>query len=150
MAPHTREFVRVIDSAAMRHAGIRFALTAAACAAILAGCGGEAGGDQTAGETARDYVQARNQGDAGRVCELYSEELIQRLGASSCEAFVKEQTAGVATSYTLVSVKESGDRATATLRATAVDEVGGGQLQITLERQDGEWRITSLGGAGPD
>jgi ketosteroid isomerase-like protein len=117
------------------------------CAALLGGCGGSGGDDeQTARDAAQDYVQARNQGDAGRICQLYSDELIQKLGASNCEAFVKEQTAGVATSFTLLGVREQGNQATATIRATAAGEgPGGGQLRITLERQDGEWRITRLG-----
>jgi ketosteroid isomerase-like protein len=122
------------------------------CVALIAGCGGSSGDDQgSARDAARDYVQARNQGDAGRVCELYSDELIGKLGASNCEAFVKEQTAGVATSFTLVDVKQNGNQATATVRASAAGEVGGGagSLQISLEHQGDEWLITSLGpGAG--
>ena len=121
------------------------------CAPLVAGCGGDESDEATARAAAQDYVQARNQGDAGRVCELYSDELIQSQGASNCEAFVKEQTAGVATSFTLVDVKESGDRATATLRAAvAGNEIAGGagRLQVTMERQGDEWKITSLGGGG--
>jgi ketosteroid isomerase-like protein len=117
------------------------------CATLLAGCGGNDGSENdTARDAAEAYVQARNQGDAGKVCELYSDELIQKLGASNCEAFVKEQTAGVATSFTLVGVKESGDQAKATLQATVTGQAGeGGKVQITLQRQDGEWKITRLG-----
>ena len=135
----------MIDSAAMGAAWlIRVALTAA-CAALVAGCGGDDGDEGTAREAAQDYVQARNDGDAGRVCELYSDQLIEKLGASDCQSFVKEQTAGVATSFTLVSVRERGDHATAILRASVAGEGGdGGRLRITLERQDGEWRITGL------
>ena len=127
---------------------------AAACAALVAGCGGNGGGgNETARDAAQAYVQARNQGDAGKVCELYSDQLIQQLHASNCEAFVKEQSAGVGTSLTIVEVNQSGDTATATLEATASGEpTGGGHLRITLERQDGDGKITSLGGAqkGPD
>ncbi len=123
----------------------------AACAALIAGCGGDDSGEGTAREAAQDYVQARNDGDAGRVCELYSDQLIEKLGASDCQSFVKEQTAGVATSFTLVSVQESGDHATATIRATVTGEGGGGgRLRVTLERQGGDWRITSFGGGGTD
>ena len=135
----------------MRRAWLSLAVLVIGCAPLLAGCGGDDGGQSTAQDAARDYVQARNQGDAGRVCELYSDELRSRLGASNCEAFVKEQTAGVATSFALVGVKETGDRATATLRASvAGNEVAGGagRIQVTLQRQAGEWRITGLGGAG--
>jgi ketosteroid isomerase-like protein len=122
---------------------------AAACAGLVAGCGGNGGGgSDTARDAAQAYVQARNQGDAGKVCELYSDQLIQQLHASNCEAFVKEQSAGVGTSFTLVEVAQNGDSATAILQATASGEpTGGGHLRITLQRQDGDWKITSLGGA---
>jgi ketosteroid isomerase-like protein len=127
---------------------------AAACAALVVGCGGNGGGgNETARDAAQAYVQARNQGDAGKVCELYSDQLIHQLHASNCEAFVKEQSAGVGTSLTLVEVNQSGDTATATLEATASGEpTGGGHVRITLQRQNGDWKITSLGGAqkGPD
>lgn len=141
----------MIDSAAMREMGTRLALAPVICAALLAGCGDDGGNDETARDAAEAYVQAQNQGDAGKICELYSEELIQSLGATNCEAFVKEHTAGVPTTFTLVGVKETGDRATATLRASAVGEVrGAGRLRITLEREDGEWQITKLGGGASD
>jgi hypothetical protein len=135
----------------MRHALIPPIALAAACAALVAGCGGNGGGQ---GDTARDaaqaYVQARNQGDAGKVCELYSEQLIQQLHAANCEAFVKEQTAGVATSFTLVKVNQNGDQATATIQATVTGQTatGQGETQITLKRQEGDWKITGLGGLG--
>jgi ketosteroid isomerase-like protein len=130
----------------MGHTWISRVALAGACAALLAGCGGGGDDQTTAREAAQDYVKARNQGDAGRVCELYGDELIQRLGASNCQGYVKEQTAGVATSFALVSVHESGNRATATIRATvAGTEGGGGRLRISLERRGGEWKITSLG-----
>jgi ketosteroid isomerase-like protein len=142
----------MIDSAPMRRAWLSLAAAAVVgCAPLIAGCGGNSGDHGTARDAAQDYVQARNQGDAGRVCELYSDELISKLGASNCEAFVKEQTAGVATSFTLVGVKENGDQATATLRAAvAGTEIAGGagRLQITLERQGDDWKITSLGSGG--
>jgi hypothetical protein len=141
----------MIDFGPMKRAWVSLAVLVVGCAPLLAGCGGDdGGGEATAQDAARDYVQARNQGDAGRVCELYSDDLIGKLGASNCEAFVKEQTGGIPTTFTLVGVKETDDHATATLQAAATGGVGGGagRLQITLERQGGEWRITSLGGAG--
>jgi ketosteroid isomerase-like protein len=135
----------------MKRAWLSLAAVAVACTPLLAGCGGDESEEASAQDAAKDYVQARNEGDAGRVCELYSDELISELGATNCEAFIKEQTAGVATSFTLVGVEEDGDRATATLRAAvAGNEIrgGAGRLQVTMARQDGEWKITSLGGAG--
>jgi ABC-type uncharacterized transport system auxiliary subunit len=122
-----------------------------ACAALLAGCGGgESGQTENARDAADAYVQARNQGDAGKICELYSDQLIQQLHASNCESFVKEQTAGVATSFSLVGVQQMGDQATATIQASVSDQVatGQGETRITLERQDGDWKIIDLGGFG--
>jgi hypothetical protein len=153
MAAHTRQFGPewVIDFAAMRHAWIPRIALVAACAALLAGCGGSNGGQSdTPRDVAQAYVQARNQGDAGKICELYSDQLIQQLHASNCESFVKEQTAGVATSFSLIGVKQTGDQATATIQASVTGEVGTahGKTQITLERQYGDWKITSLGAAG--
>jgi ketosteroid isomerase-like protein len=141
----------MIDSALMKSARIRLALVAAASVALLGGCGGDDGGEpETARDAAEAYVKARNQGDAGKICQLYTDELIQRLGASNCEAFIKEQTAGVATSYTLVGVRENGDRATATIRAQAADEVGNAapKLRIELTREGDEWRVSALPGGG--
>jgi hypothetical protein len=134
----------------MRRAWLSVAVLVVGCAPLIAGCGGDDGGEATAQDAAADYVQARNQGDAGRVCELYSDELRSELKASNCEAFVKEQTGGIPTTFTLVGVKETDGQATATLQAAATGGVGGGagRVQITLERQDGDWRITGLGGPG--
>ena len=132
----------------MRHRSIPRIALVAACAALFAGCGGSSGSENdTARDAAQSYVQARNQGDAGKICELYSDQLIQQLHASNCESFVKEQTAGVATSFSLVGVNQMGDQATATIQASVTGEVGAahGRTQITLERQGGEWKITSLG-----
>lgn len=123
-----------------------------ALSAVACGCGGGGGSaNETAQEAARAYVQARNQGDAGKVCELYSAQLIQQLHASNCEAFVREQSSGVATSLSLVGVQQNGERATATITSSVAGQGGGaGHLRITLERQGGEWKITSLGGGAGD
>jgi hypothetical protein len=141
----------MIDSAAMKIVRIRIAVLAAASVALIGGCGDDDGGQTgTARDAAEAYVKARNQGDAGKLCQLYSEELIQRLGVSDCEAFVREQTAGVATTYTLVGVRESGDRAIATIRARATGEVGDAapKLRIELTREGDEWRVSAVPGGG--
>jgi ABC-type glycerol-3-phosphate transport system substrate-binding protein len=133
----------------MKRPIIRRAAVTVACAAALtaAGCGGN-GDEQSAGETAQAYVDARNQGDTAKVCDLYSEQLKQHLGGDDCEAFVEEQTSGVKTGgFKVVSVQEDGDQATAKLQSSG--EAGKPvQLTITLERQDGDWRITALGAGG--
>jgi hypothetical protein len=123
------------------------------CASLVMGCGGSSGSsNDTAQEAAQSYVQARNQGDAGKVCELYSAQLIQRLHASNCEAFIREQTSGVPTSLTLVGVQQNGDRATATITSSIGGQVASAiaRLHVSLERVGGEWKITALGGSTGD
>ena len=124
-----------------------------ASSVLLAGCGGGGGGDQgTARDAAQAYVDARNQGDAAKVCELYSDQLKSALKTSNCEEFVKEQTSGAATSYTLLGVQDNGDTATATIQLTAGGETGtvAGKVHIKLQRENGDWRITSTPGGGGD
>ncbi|MGA6949017.1 MAG: hypothetical protein WBZ00_14820 [Solirubrobacterales bacterium] len=54
---------------------------------LIPGCGGGGGSNQqSARDVAQAYVNARNQGDAAKVCELYSEQLIQSLKTSNCVA----------------------------------------------------------------
>ena len=124
---------------------------AAACAGLIAGCGG--GGDdgpQTARDVARAYVMARNHGDAAKVCELYSEELIKSLRTANCVEFVKEQTSGTATDLTLLKVSEHGDVATATVQARLGGDVGNAiaPIELKLTREGGEWKIAAFGGPG--
>ena len=135
----------------MNHGWIQRMAVAAACAGVIAGCGG--GGDdgpQTARDVARAYVAARNHGDAAKVCELYSEQLIKSLRTANCVDFVKEQTTGTATDLTLVKVTEHGDQATATVQARLGGDVANAIAPIELEltREGGEWRISGLGGPG--
>ena len=85
---------------------------------LIPGCGGGGGSNQqSARDFAQAYVNARNQGDAAKVCELYSEQLIQSLKTSNCVAFVQEQTSGTATDLTVLRVVQHGDQATATIQA---------------------------------
>jgi ketosteroid isomerase-like protein len=129
---------------------IRAATLALACFALLAGCGGGGGDDeQSARDVAQAYVDARNQGDAAKVCELYSEQLVRELKTSNCVAFVKEQTSGSATDLTLVGVSEHGDQATATIQARNGEVANAiGPIELKLTRVDDEWRISGLGGPG--
>jgi hypothetical protein len=139
----------MIDYRPMKRPIIRRAAVAVACAAAIAaaGCGGK-GDEQSAGEAAQAYVDARNERDAAKVCGLYSEQLKQQLAiAGSCEAFVKEQSSGISGEAKVVSVKSHGDQGTATL-AVSGEGVKPVQVTIQLERQDGDWLITGLGSAG--
>ena len=114
----------------------------------LAGCGGD-DDEQSAQDVARSYVEARNQGDAAKVCELYSQQLIASLKTSDCVAFVKEQTSGAATDLTVVKVSEHGDRATATIQASNTGVANAiAPIEVQLTKQDGEWKVSALGGPG--
>ncbi len=120
-------------------------------ATLIAGCGGGGGSDQqSARDVAQSYVEARNQGDAAKVCEMYSEALIKSLRTTNCVAFVREQTSGTATDLSLVSVAQHGDQATATIQARVGGSVANAiaPIQLKLTREDGEWRISRLGGSG--
>jgi ketosteroid isomerase-like protein len=120
-------------------------------AVLIAGCGGGGGSSPpTAREVAQSYVEARNHGDAAKVCELYSRQLISQLKTSNCVAFVQEQTSGTATDLTLVNVRVQGDQATATIQARAGGEVANAiaPIELKLTRENGEWKISRLGGPG--
>jgi ketosteroid isomerase-like protein len=117
----------------------------------LAGCGGGGSdGPQSAKDVAQAYVAARNQGDAAKVCELYSEQLIHSLRTSNCVAFVQEQTSGTATDLSLQGVKENGGQATATVQARVGGSVANAiaPIELTLTKESGDWRISGLGGPG--
>jgi hypothetical protein len=148
MAAQTRGLVLMIDFAPMRRTWtLGFILVT-----LIAGCGGGGGGSsqQSARDIAQAYVDARNQGDAAKVCELYSEQLIQSLKTSNCVAFVQEQTSGTASDLSLVGVSQQGDQATATIQARVGGSVANAIAPIPLEltRENGEWRISGLGGPG--
>jgi ketosteroid isomerase-like protein len=118
---------------------------------LIPGCGSGGGSNQqSARDVAQAYVNARNQGDAAKVCELYSEQLIQSLKTSNCVAFVQEQTSGTATDLSLVGVSQHGDHATATIQARLGGSIANAIAPIELEltRENGQWKISGLGGPG--
>jgi hypothetical protein len=136
--------VGLIDFAAMKRAWI----AAIAAVAVLAGCGG--GDEQSAADVAGAYVQARNQGDAAKVCELYSQQLVASLKTSNCVAFIQEQTSGTATDLSVIRVSEKGDHATATIQARVGGNVANAiaPIQLQLSKESGEWRVSGIGGPG--
>ena len=131
----------------MRRAWIAGSLVAA----VLAGCGGGGGGGpQSAQDVAQAYVSARNSGDAAKVCELYSQQLIQQLRTDNCVGLVREQTSGTATDLTALRVVQHGDRATATIQARVGGNIANAiaPIQLQLTKQSGEWKVSGLGGPG--
>ncbi len=120
-------------------------------AAVLAGCGGGGtSGPQSAKEVAQAYVSARNSGDAAKVCELYSRQLIQQLRTDNCVGLVREQTSGTATDLTVLRVSQHGDRATATIQARVGGNIANAiaPIELQLAKENGEWRVSGIGGPG--
>ncbi len=140
----------MIDFAPMGSLKTRGPVLAVALAATLVapiGCGGD---DDGAEGAAQSYVDARNDGDAARVCELYSDQFKQQIGAAdNCAVFVEEQTSGSQGEFRLVRVEEDGDYATAVIGITPEGEAGQEptaeqEVGVQLQQQDGDWLITSL------
>ena len=126
-------------------------IAGAVVAALIAGCGGGgSSGPQSARDVAQAYVSARNSGDAAKVCELYSRQLIQQLRTSNCVGLVKEQTSGTATDLTVLRVVQHGDQATATIQARVGGNIANAiaPIELQLTRQSGEWKVSGLGGPG--
>jgi ketosteroid isomerase-like protein len=126
-------------------------IAAIAVVTALAGCGGGGGeGPQSAKDAAQAYVSARNSGDAAKVCELYSQQLIQQLKTTNCVGFVQEQTSGTATDLTVLRVTERGDQATATIQARVGGNIANAiaPIELKLTRENGDWKISGLGGPG--
>lgn len=101
---------------------------------LIPGCGGGGGSNQqSARDVAQAYVNARNQGDAAKVCELYSEQLIQSLKTSNCVAFVQEQTSGTATGARTGSGRSRGWEARETRLGNEVAAVAAAQSGLILD-----------------
>jgi len=128
---------------------MRFAITSVIVAALFAsvvGCGQSE--EEKAREVAQDYVDARNAEDYERICELYSDEFKEELGAiEGCPAFVQEQSSGAdqPPDLELVDVRLAEDEDRATAEIDVVSEGGGPiRLGVTLEREGDSWRISGL------
>jgi hypothetical protein len=133
----------MIDCGGLRM--VRRTITALVCAAALvaaAGCG-ETDQEQ-AREVVQDYVDARNDGDFERVCDLYSDSYKEELAiGENCPAFVEEQTSGASGELSVVDVQVNDERATADLNVSQGSE-GPSRVALVLEREDDEWKITGI------
>jgi hypothetical protein len=106
------------------------------------------GGDDDAGggaeSAAQSYVDAQKNGDFEQVCELLSDQFRQQLGGDNCPRFLEEQSSGIARrELTVIAVNEDGDQATARLE-TGGESGKPTELELSLVRQDGDWRIASV------
>jgi ketosteroid isomerase-like protein len=143
--------------------GIGLAALAIVSAALLAGCGGDdvEGADTPAGHAAQQYVDAYNDRDFNRVCDLLSQsykaerELVPGSAEepeeegeleTGCAEYFKEHTGGATTSLTLLDVQVNGAVASAHVRSESEDTPGGeAEETIGLARQrDGSWKVTDI------
>jgi hypothetical protein len=126
---------------------IRRTLILLVCAAALAAVTGCGESDQEqAREVVQDYVDARNDGDYGRVCELYSDSFKdeQAIG-DNCAGFLDEQfaTADAESDLSVVGVRVKNDKAAADIDVIREGE-GPSRTGLILGREDGSWKITGL------
>jgi hypothetical protein len=139
----------------MRRTGIGLAVLGALCVSLLAGCGGDDGGDgddqpTSAEQTAQAYVDGQNAGDFARVCALFGDPLRQQLGGDNCVGFLEEQTSGAPRhTYRLDTVGEGDEKATAYI-TTRGENGKPVRLSLFLERRDGEWKIVGTGPTSPN
>jgi hypothetical protein len=130
----------------MHRPAIVLILACLAALALLPGCGDDS---QSAGDVAQEYVDARNDADSAKVCDLYTDRLRQRLGAEKCAEFISEQTSGGTLEFSVDSVEENGDTAVARLEVSGNTEVPEGTgLQVKLVKQGDEWKIDDFGVGG--
>lgn len=130
------------------------ALVAGVALALLpAGCGGGGGDSDTSSATnaARAYVEASNQRDFPRLCNVLSDTYkLQLHMGSRCVGYLQLQTLHSGKpSLTLQGVTENGDAAVARITGTVQGQEGTAQssLQVQLVKEDGEWKVTHLGGS---
>jgi len=122
-------------------------LAALACAAALVALTGCGESDQEkAREVVQDYVDARNDSDYQRACDLYSDDFKEELGASAnCAAFLEEQSSGadVGGEFSLVEVRVNEDRAIGEIDVTQEGQ-GPSRIGVILSRDGDSWKISGL------
>jgi ketosteroid isomerase-like protein len=118
-------------------------------ALVLAGCGpfGGKSDEDEASDTVTSLVEARNQGDFAKVCDLIATTQLARFkqAGTSCEkALPRLAQEGSTTTIRIEQVRVSGDRAT--VDATVSHNAGAGRAQtILLLKEDGDWKVARVG-----
>jgi Domain of unknown function (DUF4878) len=114
-------------------------------ALVLAGCGpfGGKSDEEKAGDTLTELVEARNEGDYARVCELISVQDLKKFKQAkvSCEKTIRQRFGATAsTTIRIEDVQVKDDRAT--VDAT-VSQTGGAGFARTFQlvKEDGEWKF---------
>ncbi len=115
---------------------------------MLAGCGGDGGSEQEEAErTVRDFIEASNERDAGKLCEeLLSQEFVEQTtlatGEKAQDACKRQYAQLKAARIELIDIQRAevdGDRA----RVMTVIEVQGQRANrvFRLVKAGGDWRL---------
>jgi len=118
-------------------------------AIALAGCGpfGGKSDQEKAGDTVTQLIEARNQGDFAKVCNLIASTQLAKFkqAGTTCEkALPKLAQKGTTTTIRIEQVRVSGDRAT--VDATVSHNAGAGLPQtILLLKESGDWKVAQVG-----
>ena len=130
--------------------GRRLIVVAVALITIaLAGCGPFGGKSEQdkAGDTVTQLIEARNQGDFAKVCDLIASTQLAKIkqAGTTCEkALPKVAQKGTTTTIRVEQVRVSGDRAT--VDATVSHNAGAGLPQtILLLKEGGDWKVAQVG-----
>jgi hypothetical protein len=114
-----------------------------------AGCGpfGGRSDKEEAGDTVTALIDARNQFDWPKVCDLLATSQLQKFrkaGTTCVKALPQVAQRGTTTTIRIEQVRVSGDRAT--VDATVSQTGGAGRAQtILLVKENGDWKVSKVG-----
>jgi hypothetical protein len=121
----------------------------AVAALALAGCGpfGGQSEEDKASDTVTELIDARNDGDFAKVCDLIAADQLakfEQAGTTCAQALPKLAQTASTTTIRVDDVRVSGDRAT--VDATISRRGQGGQAQtILLVKEGGDWKVAEAG-----
>jgi ketosteroid isomerase-like protein len=134
-------------------AAVRRVLPIVLCAAALAGggCGGDNAEDEVRATLDR-FGEATRDKDYTALCEeIFAAQLVQQIASlgQPCETVLRSGLENVqAPTVDVQDVEVSGDEALATVRTSAEGQEPS-EDQVSLVREDGDWRIGSLAAPQP-
>ncbi|MEK6276560.1 MAG: nuclear transport factor 2 family protein [Actinomycetota bacterium] len=124
------------------------ALALAATALALAGCGpfgGESEEDK-AGDAVTELIDARNDGDFARVCELLAKPVVDGIegtSGKSCDEALGSLAEGQRSQTVRIDeVRVEGDRATVDATVGPTGQAGVPQ-NILLIKEEGDWKVAT-------
>lgn len=124
------------------------ATVALAVALAIGGCGpvgGQSDEDQVS-DAVTELIEARNQRDFARVCELISRQQLEqftRAGTSCEKSLPRIAQEGTTTTLRIEQVRVTGERAS--VDATVSQTGGAGRAQtILLLKEEGDWKVADV------